>query len=173
MKIFNVKTLGLAVATSAILMGATTTAFAGDPVPGIDVSLEQIPGGKILHSVTDAHGKFGFAGLKSGSYAIHLGSAGLQPARVKNYNSSRSNVSQRLGSSRPPSVLVKNYNSSRSNISQRVIKGGVTEFSVTLEMSRSRSNGSEHYIVFDVGQGGGAIVGSVSMRSVRQKAIVR
>jgi len=173
MKIFNLKTLGLAVATSAILMGATVTAFAGDPVPGVDVSLEQIPGGKIIHSFTDAHGKFGFTGLKAGSYTIRLGSSTLPSARTKNYNSSRSNISQRLGSSKPPSVQVKNYNSSRSNVSQRVIKGGLTEFAVTFDVSQTKTNGSGHSIVFDVGQGGGAIVGKVSMKPVRQNASSR
>lgn len=63
--------------------------LAGDPVPGIDISLDEIPGGKIRTIKTDANGNYVFDRLTPGVYVLRLGP--LNPAKVENHNSSRSN----------------------------------------------------------------------------------
>jgi hypothetical protein len=45
----------------------------GDPVPGIDISLEQIPGGKIVTTVTDMQGNYSFNNISEGKYILHFG----------------------------------------------------------------------------------------------------
>lgn len=45
----------------------------GDPVPGIDVSLEQIPGGKIITTVTDTQGNYSFNNISEGKYILRFG----------------------------------------------------------------------------------------------------
>ena len=46
------------------------TLRAGDPVPGLDVSLEQIPGGIIKHGATDMTGTCTFTGLPAGKFKV-------------------------------------------------------------------------------------------------------
>ena len=51
---------------------------AGDPIPGIDVSLEQIPGGQVVaQSVTNDEGKYSFKGIPDGNYSIYVDIPGL------------------------------------------------------------------------------------------------
>ena len=64
---------------------ANKTEATGDPVPGIDVSLEQIPGGKLIaHDVTtdttsgkSAGGYYEFDNVPSGNYRIFVSIAGV------------------------------------------------------------------------------------------------
>lgn len=83
--------IGLALMLILFLTSAALS-FADDPVPGIDVSLEQIPNGIIKRAITDKEGRFTFDSLKPGNYVLKLVPS---PLKAKNYNSSRSNVSQR------------------------------------------------------------------------------
>ncbi len=43
---------------------------AGDPVPGIEISLEEIPSGKTTSTTPDANGNFAFDKLQVGSYVL-------------------------------------------------------------------------------------------------------
>lgn len=61
------------VATVAVFLGLIVrNASAGDPVPGIDISLEQIPGGIVTKGVTGADGVARFPGLAPGTYRVVL-----------------------------------------------------------------------------------------------------
>lgn len=61
------------VATVAVFSGLTIrNASAGDPVPGIDISLDEIPGGTTTKGVTDADGVARFPGLAPGTYRVVL-----------------------------------------------------------------------------------------------------
>jgi type VI protein secretion system component Hcp len=44
--------------------------FAGDPIPGIDVRLENTNGGKIFKCKTDADGNFKFDNCPEGTYSV-------------------------------------------------------------------------------------------------------
>ncbi|MBI5559705.1 MAG: carboxypeptidase regulatory-like domain-containing protein [Deltaproteobacteria bacterium] len=60
-------------ATVAVFFGlAVRNASAGDPVPGIDISLEEIPGGIVTKGVTGADGVARFPGLATGTYRVVL-----------------------------------------------------------------------------------------------------
>lgn len=100
MMIFNAKVIGSAakaLAVSVILLVTSAPAIAGDPVPGIDISLEQIPGGKTITIKTFGAGNFVFDRLPPGTYMLRLGP--LSPAKVENHNSSRSNKTYPLAPS--------------------------------------------------------------------------
>ncbi len=49
----------------------------GDPVPGIDVSLEQIPGGIVARDVTDTSGTYSFGNVPDGDYKLYVDIPGL------------------------------------------------------------------------------------------------
>lgn len=120
----------------------------GDPVPGIDVSLEQIPGGIIVNTKTDEFGNYSFENVKVGNYKIHFGKIidkstetvqarviGHEAAHVvqqkegreakkttkviKNEVSIKEEGVKRIGNQELV-LLSKNYNSSRSNVSQLI-----------------------------------------------------
>lgn len=51
----------------------TTGQRAGDPIPGLDISLEQVPGGIIAdHTQTDGNGYYEFTELPDGDYEIYV-----------------------------------------------------------------------------------------------------
>ncbi len=72
-----------------IALTTSVVIFAGDPVPGLDVSIEQIPGGIVRVVKSDKLGRFSFEKLKPGKYVVKL-----VPKKVENHNSSRSNKAQ-------------------------------------------------------------------------------
>jgi len=77
-------------ATVAVFFGlAVRNASAGDPVPSIDISLEEIPNGIVIKGVTGADGVARFTGLMPGTYRVVLDN--VATATV-NHNSSRKNV---------------------------------------------------------------------------------
>lgn len=66
--------------TAALLCGAmllvATNAFAGDPIPGVDIKLGKDPGGAIVvHGTTDKNGMVsaGASGIAPGSYLLTIG----------------------------------------------------------------------------------------------------
>ena len=50
----------------------------GDPVPGVDVLLEQIPGGVVATTITSQNGDYTFAKVPQGDYTIHVDVPGLE-----------------------------------------------------------------------------------------------
>ncbi|MBI5599374.1 MAG: carboxypeptidase regulatory-like domain-containing protein [Deltaproteobacteria bacterium] len=70
----------------ALFLISSGLSLAGDPVPGIDISLDEIPGGIVKTAKTDKSGGFTFDKLKPGKYVVKL-----VPTKVENHNSSRSN----------------------------------------------------------------------------------
>lgn len=90
--------LFLALNLVAFTAGSAAT---GDPVPGVDVSLEQKPGGNIVTAKTTADGRFSFTGLAPGWYVLRVQrpaprtTAESRPnagTSFKNYNSAKSNT---------------------------------------------------------------------------------
>ena len=64
-------------------------AAAGDPIPGIDVSLEQVPGGIVATDETDADGGYDFDNVPTGptfEYKIHVDIPGLPMAQTYSIN---------------------------------------------------------------------------------------
>jgi hypothetical protein len=49
----------------------------GEPIPGLDVNLEQHPGGIIAHDTTDALGNYSFTHVPVGTYSIYVDIPGL------------------------------------------------------------------------------------------------
>ena len=83
------------VSTTAVFFGLGVTsaqAQMGDPVPGLDLSLQSIPGGVIATTTTDKDGRFNFDDLCPGEYVLRIVPPQFQ-AKAENYNSSRSNTS--------------------------------------------------------------------------------
>jgi len=104
----------------------------GDPIPGVDVSLEQIPGGVKGVTQTNASGNYNFKNLASGVYKIYFGSKkATMNKRYKAKNTTavkeegvnyKSNVDLN-GDIRAPVVLAEDHNSSRSNLSNIIYHG--------------------------------------------------
>lgn len=51
---------------------------AGEPIPGITVSLEQVPGGIVAQTTTDEDGNYQFDNVPEGDYTIHVDVPGLE-----------------------------------------------------------------------------------------------
>ena len=89
-----------ATAVAANLFGsatAITMPAQGDPIPGVDVGIEQNPGGKKFTKKTDARGVATFTGsngaaTSAGTPAGYIVVVVSWPGTSSNYNSSRSNT---------------------------------------------------------------------------------
>ena len=57
--------------SAAVVTLLSAPAYSGDPVPGVDVLLEQIPGGSIYSATTDANGNMRFDGLPPGTFRVY------------------------------------------------------------------------------------------------------
>src|SRR3989338_235954 len=109
----------IAAAIVAVFFGiAVKSAQAGDPVPGIDISLEQIPGGIVAKATTGKDGRFSFDKLKQGKYVLRI---------------------------TPTLAKVENHNSSRSNKTFRTGPGGVEEHGVSIELRMEKRPGPAKY----------------------------
>jgi hypothetical protein len=90
----------LACAFALGLCAAASPVRAGEPVPDVDIILDEIPGGIVATTKTDRNGNYAFARVRPGNYRIvvsspAIGQAGGGGARsAENHNSSRSNRSQ-------------------------------------------------------------------------------
>jgi hypothetical protein len=89
--------LVLAVALAATVVAANLSGSArtmpspvqGDPIPGIDVSIEQSPGGIIATRKTDSHGKAKFCDIAPGNYVIRTKAPSQRSSN--NYNVAKCN----------------------------------------------------------------------------------
>lgn len=77
--LFFEKTSGMGIISGAINEGNFMPGKTeGDPIPDVDIVLEQIPGGEIRGAErTDRHGAFMFTGLKGGSYKLYVDISGI------------------------------------------------------------------------------------------------
>lgn len=66
------KIFSLAVLVVELTLPLPTDAAAGDPVPGLDVSLEQKPGGNVFCAKVDSTGSFSFENLPPGRYILRF-----------------------------------------------------------------------------------------------------
>jgi len=106
----------------------------GDPIPGVDVSLEQIPGGVKGVTQTDANGNYNFKDLKAGIYKIHIGSKKFKNTRaLKKVNLINNRINRKNKVGFPGGIIIyaEDFNSSRSNLSQIVYHGQNVPFLYT------------------------------------------
>lgn len=67
---------------------AATSLFAGDPIPGIDVTLRNTENNKTMKSKTNRSGKFSFRNLEPGTYVVELSYKGQRMFVGKDRNES-------------------------------------------------------------------------------------
>lgn len=131
-----------------LLLTPVAAVYAGDPVPGIDVSLEQVPGGVVRTAKTDAQGNYAFAQLPAGAYKVCIGS--INPPTT-------------AGKGGPPTVLVENHNSSRSNKAYPIApKGGPEQIQMNFMLGKQLLPGKDSGTPITIGGQGGVISGSVT-----------
>ena len=51
---------------------SNTAGITGDPIPGVDVSIEQTPSGISKKQTTRKDGSYSFKGLPPGNYLLHI-----------------------------------------------------------------------------------------------------
>ncbi len=134
------------VVTAAIFFGFTIkSAQAGDPIPGVDVSLEQVPGSIVAKAATGKDGRFNFDKLKPGKYVLRIV---------------------------PPSFKAEDHNSSRSNLSQSIGPGGVEVYKVSIELRKDKRLKSVKYKAIPIlisAKRGGRVTGQITRQSVAIK----
>ena len=74
---------------AALSLGLAVPAFAGDPVPGVDISLSQSPGGRIASAATDATGTVSFLNVPEGRYQVLVGNCKLTAPAILTITSGR------------------------------------------------------------------------------------
>lgn len=78
-----------AAALGAVLAIAAAPAFATDPLPGVDVSLGQVPGGIVASGPTSSSGTVAFFNLPEGRYQISLDTAKIRVPAVMTVQAGR------------------------------------------------------------------------------------
>ncbi|RMG82660.1 MAG: T9SS C-terminal target domain-containing protein [Bacteroidetes bacterium] len=58
--------------------------MAGDPIPGVDVILEQVPGGIVASDKTNNNGSYQFLNVPNGNYKINVDIPGLPQVEIHN-----------------------------------------------------------------------------------------
>ena len=129
-----------------LLVSSVAPVYAGDPVPGIDISLEEIPGGKMWAVETDTQGNYVSEILAPGTYVLRIGSLDPPdddgPDPVENHNSSRSNKTYPI----------------------RPSDDGIWDYTVNFEVSQEVLPGKDPGTIITIGnQGPGRISGQVAM----------
>ena len=75
---------------AALSLGLAAPAFASDPVPGVNVNLGQVPGGRIAATAaTDAAGTVSFFNVPEGRYQVFVGNCKLTKPAVLTITSGR------------------------------------------------------------------------------------
>lgn len=80
---------GFSIFGGIVISDGTGGRRAGDPIPGIDVSLEQIPGGIIAFTETETDGKYAFDNVPTGNgevYVLHVDIPGKDNATTYEIN---------------------------------------------------------------------------------------
>ena len=135
------------IVTVLLLVNSVAPVHAGDPVPGLDITIEQIPGGKIITVKTDKNGKYVFNRLALGTYKL------------------------RVGPHKPAAKSVDDYNSSRSNTTTSINADGIEEHTINIELSSKILKGKDPGITIKIGkQGPGRISGQVTTAVEKIKA---
>ncbi|MFK5889457.1 MAG: carboxypeptidase-like regulatory domain-containing protein [Flavobacteriaceae bacterium] len=96
----------------------------GDPIPGVDVSLEQIPSGFKGHTQTDSNGSYFFKNISAGVYKLHFGSRKSNSLNKKTKMSRKIATKKKMYSQKNNNnnhggiiIYAEDHNSSRSNLS--------------------------------------------------------
>jgi len=133
-------------ATVAIFFGfAVKSAQAGDPIPGVDVLLEQQVPVFAAKATTGKDGRFNFDKLKPGKYVLRIV---------------------------PTSFKAEDHNSSRSNLSQSIGSGGVEVYKVSIELRKDRRLKSVKYKAIPIlisSKRGGRVAGQITRQSIAIK----
>lgn len=107
---------------------------AGEPIPGIDIYVEQDPGGIISKGTSNKKGQLRFKKLKSGRYFLRINKSSLQ---------------------------AKGYNSHHAKINVKVSPNGNVIHQVSIELKTSKIRLQRHGIIpvnIKAKQGGTVIV---------------
>jgi hypothetical protein len=112
-----------------LLVGTAASAIQGDPLPGIDVSMEQNPGGIIIATTTtNGTGEFLFASVVPGNYRIVLRKVAAKhdsAARASNnFNNAKSGIAV--------SVLVAGRPAQATTHAAGKVKDGMVVGTITL-----------------------------------------
>jgi SdrD B-like protein len=96
----------------------------GDPIPGVDVSLEQIPGSVKGRTQTDSKGNYSFKNISSGVYKLHFGKRNphslVKKTKMKRQitTNKRTKTYKNNGNNHGGIIIyAEDHNSSRSNLS--------------------------------------------------------
>lgn len=123
-----------------------TTAFAGDPIPGVGVGSGKNPGGQIVSkATTDNNGRFTLTVKEAGKYDLSLSYNKVMETVYRLYKDKASNSCYKIllaldpdtlpgislnGNTRPRPVVIT---AGTGNISLNVPKGGAVSFILTFE----------------------------------------
>ena len=124
---------------------------AGDPVPGIDISLEQIPPGRVRTTTTDARGDFLFDRVPPGRYVLRAASPGHKSVEP-------------LASA----ATEENHNVKRYILKPQTLRG-IQEFAIEIIMSNIRLPGKDPGIPITVGDQGARISGHVTQGAAERE----
>jgi hypothetical protein len=147
----SIRTMAL---TLAMFMLLTVIAFAGDPIPGVDVGVGKNPGGSITirNGTTDTKGIFTFSTLEAGSYQITVSAGEVQKAIAT------ANRLHPRKDGKPNSVVITIQPSATITVNgQRIM-------STAIPLSSSKNN----VIIVDLGNAG-SISGTITTADTTNK----
>jgi len=121
----------------------------GDPVPGLDVNLEQHPGGIIAQQTTDNNGYYHFVSVPTGTFEVFVDVPGLgmvsQYTRTVTSNQNFSNLNYRIDSTHihPDSTLITGIVTLNGSSLENSVHVAPNPFKDQLNITYSLSESSE------------------------------
>ncbi len=128
----------VAVTTAIFFSFFVKIAQAGDPIPGVDVSLEQVPGSVLIaRTTTDEDGRFSFDELTLGKYLLRIS---------------------------PSPIIAEKFNFISLKLSQNISSDGIEVYKVSIELRRSENSRIATYKAIPImisAEKGGRITGEI------------
>ncbi|MER3329962.1 MAG: carboxypeptidase-like regulatory domain-containing protein [Candidatus Kapaibacterium sp.] len=122
--------------------------FAGDPVPGIGITVEQSPNGVAYTGIRNNNGEYVFSDMKEGDYIIKIKSKDKEVIIGKNKDDKISVSSIKKNNSKPYRTYLKLARNASPSINKTIRKNPLTTKDNEHDLSKADSKRSQNESIY-------------------------